>query len=200
MKTKQIILALLLAAAFGPRAEASVRVYGEASSNGPEIQVQVFADITSPAVVSYSFKLFYPASQLAVLSALRNDAVWYLHDGTRTVPYPSPETGTPGEVLFLGGRLDAHDPLAGVIGNHVLLGSVVFRRNTPQTPNFDLTIGRPGQFASFVTVDGTVLEAQAGQVSMQGVLADGADSDLDGLSDEWEKKFFGSTRDVFYSD
>jgi hypothetical protein len=192
-------LAGMLAAGIVP-AQAAVRVYGEASSTGPEIQVQMFADLTGPAIVSYSLKLFYPSAQLELLSAAPNEAVWYFHDGARSLPYQPADTGTPGEVLLLGGRLDASQPLSGVTGNHTLLGTVRFRRSTPQTPSFDLTIGRPGQFASFVAVDGTVLEAQAGQVAIEGVKGDSADQDLDGLSDEWEKKFFGSTRGAFFSD
>ena len=73
-------------------------------------------------------------------------------------------------------------------------------RSTPQVPNFDLTIGRAGQFANFVAVDGTVLEAQTGQVTIQKVAGDDADQDLDGLNDEWEKQFFGSTREAYFSD
>jgi len=199
MMTKIKIL-LLAATVCATQASASVRVYGEASSTGPNITVQVFADITAPAIVSHTFKLYYPASQLQVLSATRNSAVWYMHNGAAAVPYAAPDTGTPGEVLFIGARMDGRNPLAGVLGTRVLLGTVEFARNTPATPSFDMTIGRSGQFASFVAVDGAILEATPGDVIMQSVKPNPADEDLDGLTDEWEKKFFGSTRAVFYSD
>jgi hypothetical protein len=198
---KHILLAALGWLTVGiAAAPAAVRVYGEASSTGPEIQVQLFADLSGPAVVSYSLKLFYPSTQLEVLSASGNEAVWYFHDGARAVPYLAPDVSAPGEVLFLGGRMDASQPLAGVTGNRTLLGTVRFHRSTPQVPNFNLTIGRPGQFASFVTVNGAVLEAQPGEVVFQAVSTNPADQDLDGLDDAWETEFFGSTQGAYYSD
>ena len=199
MKTKLQIL-LLATALCATQASASVRVYGEASSTGPNITVQVFADITSPAIVSHTFKLFYPARQLEVLSATRNSDVWYMHNGASVVPYAAPDTGTPGEVLFIGARMDGRNPLAGVLGTRVLLGTVQFARNDSDTPSFDMTIGRSGQFASFVGTNGAVLEATPGEVNMLSVKPNPADEDLDGLSDKWEDRFFGTTRGVFYSD
>jgi hypothetical protein len=201
MNIKKSLLGLFTAGIVGlTSAHGSVRVYGEATSTGPTINVNVFADITAPAVVSFSFKLFYPAAQLQVASAHRNDALWYFHDGTRLVPYPEPDAGTPGQVLFIGGHMDGRDPHTGVTGNHVLLGSVQFNRTTSDTPNFDMSIGRAGQFASFVTVNGTVLETAQGQVTIQSVSNDGSDTDLDGLNDQWEEKYFGSIKDAYYSD
>jgi hypothetical protein len=63
-----------------------------------------------------------------------------------------------------------------------------------------MTIGRAGQFANFVNTDASVLEALPGQVAMLSVRPDAADQDLDGLGDSWEERFFGSTRNAFYSD
>jgi hypothetical protein len=201
MKIQKTLLGLLTAGLVGiSSAQASVRVYGEATSTGPTINVQVFADITAPAVLSFSFKLFYPAGQLQPLSVYCNEALWYFHDGTRLVSYPAPDTATPGQILFIGGHMDARDPLAGVTGNHVLLGTVQFNRTTQSTPNFDMTIGRTGQFASFVAVNGSILESAPGQVTIQSVTSDSTDQDLDGLNDQWEEQFFGSTKDAFYSD
>lgn len=177
----------------------AVRVHGEATSTGPTVRVQVFADITDAAIVSHSFRLFYPTS-LAVESAVRNDSVWYFHDGSRVLPQTAPDTSRPGEVLLVGGRLDARSPRAGVTGNQVLLGTVEFRRTSSATPTFELSIGRAGQFASFVTTAGAVLEALPGVVNWQGVQADSDDQDLDGLNDGWEEKYFGTTKGVFYSD
>ncbi len=197
----KILLPLLAAAltAVAPTGMAAVQVHGEATSTGPTIRVQVFADISDPAVVSHSFRLFYPAA-LEVVSAARNEAVWYFHDGTRTVPQPEPDASSAGSVLFVGGHMDGRSPHAGVTGNHVLLGTVEFRRRDQSVPRFDLSIGRAGQFASFVTVNGQVLEAQPGTVSWQGVDPDAGDQDLDGLADSWEEKYFGTTKSVFYSD
>lgn len=201
MKHLLTLPALCLAAALGATtASAAVQVYGEATSTGPNVRVQVYADITGVAIVSHTFKLFYNAGQLQVLNAQRNESVWYFHNGVQTLPQTPPATTPAGEVLFVSGRLDARDPRSGVTGNRVLLGSVEFGRNGSATPSFDLAIGRTGQFASFVTTNGSVLEAQVGQVVMQSIQADPDDQDLDGLHDKWEDKFFGGTRGVFYSD
>jgi hypothetical protein len=200
---KPVIIAVFAASALGSATQvvrASVEVHGEATSSGPAIQVQVFANITSPAVMSHSFKLYYPGGELSVASATLNSALWYFHDGTRIVPAQAPDASTTGEVLFVGGHMDARNPLSGVTGNRVLLGTVVFNRTSADVPAFNLSIGRAGQFASFVTIGGAVLEAQPGAVTWQGVASDPADGDLDGLSDRWEESYFGTTKGVFYSD
>ncbi len=193
--------ALFLAAALlAMPASAAVQVYGEATSSGPGIRVQVYADITGAAIVSHTFRLFYNASQLQVLAAHRNEAVWYFHDGVNPLPQTPPATTPAGEVLFVSGHMDARNPRTGVNGSRVWLGTVEFARNGSATPGFDLTIGHAGLFASFVNTNGSVLEAQVGQVVMQGVAPSPDDQDLDGLPDKWEEKFFGGTRGVFYSD
>jgi hypothetical protein len=201
MNTKLRIQALLLAAAMGATsASASVRVYGEASSTGPEIKVEVYADIADTAIVSHTFKLFYNAGQLHLLNADVNSGVWYLRNSNTSYPYPEPDGSIPGEILFLGAHMDGSNPRAGVSGNRVLLGTARFSRNSPATPTFDMTIGRAGQFANFVNTDAATLEVLPGQVVLLAVKPNPADQDLDGLSDSWEEQFFGSTRGVFYSD
>jgi hypothetical protein len=193
--------ALLLAAALSAAdVSAAVQVYGEATSTGPNIRVQVFADISGASIVSHTFKLYYNASLFQILTASRNEDAWYFHDGTKILPQAPPSAPSSGQALFISGHMDARDPHTGVTGNHVLLGTVEFARNGSSTPNFDLTIGQAGQFASFVTTTGSVLEAQVGQVVMQSVRPDPNDEDLDGLQDKWEDQFFGGTRGVFYSD
>lgn len=198
MNTKLQTL-LLAAAVCAAPASASVRVYGEASSTGPNINVEIYADIADTAIVSHTFKLFYNAAQLQLLGATHNEAVWYMHDGVRSVAYGGPDSSAAGEILFTGARLDGRNPRAGVSGNRVLLGTARFARNGPATPSFDMTIGRAGQFANFVNTNAAVLEAQPGQVVLLAIKPTPADQDLDGLGDSWEERFFGGTR-VFYSD
>lgn len=181
-------------------AQSAVRVYGEASSTGPTITVQLFADIDTFPILSFTARVFYPAEQLTVQEAVLNDAVWYFHDGEHFVPYTPPDTSVPGEVLFVGGRMDAADPLAGVIGPRQLLGTVVFLRSAPETPEFQVTIGREGDYASFVTTAGTRLEALPGDVVFRSVTPDPNDQDLDGLGDRWERDFFKSPKLAYYLD
>lgn len=202
MNSYSTLLALLTGATLAAAltAEASVQVHGEATSTGPTIQVQVFADITDPPMVSHSFRLQYPARDLTVVAATGNDAVWFFHDGVRRLPAPAPDTSIPGTIILVGGRFDARQPRGGVTGHRVLLGTVVFARTSKQTPDFGLRIGWDGRFASFVTADGAVLDTAPGVVTWRTVDRNADDQDLDGLGDAWEEKYFGSTKEAFYSD
>ncbi len=198
MKTKLQLL-LLAAALLVSRAQAAVRVYGEASSTGPEISVKVYADIADTAIVSHTFKLFYNQADLQLIEATHNLDVWYLHNGSATVPYAEPNAGQPGEILFAGARMDGRNPRSGVTGNRVLLASARFARTNPNTPTFDLSFGHSGHFANFVDINANTLEVVPDGVRILSVKPNPADEDLDGLGDQWEKKFFGDLG-VFYSD
>src|SRR5689334_18655726 len=82
---------LLLAAALSAsEASAAVRVYGEATSTGPTVRVQVLADISAASIVSHTFKLYYNADQLQVLGASRDESAWYFYDGARMLSQPPP--------------------------------------------------------------------------------------------------------------
>ena len=199
MNTKLKLL-LLAAVLLVTRAQAAVRVYGEASSTGPEINVQVYADITDTEIVSHTFKLFYNPADLQLLEASQNLDVWFLHNGSATVPYPTPNESQPGEILFAGAHMDGRNPRSGVTGNRVLLGSARFVRSNPNAPTFDLSLGHGGHFANFVDTNALTLEVVPDAVRILSVNASPADEDLDGLGDQWETKFFGGTRGVFYSD
>ena len=199
MKTKLQLL-LLAAVLLVTRAQAAVRVYGEASSTGPEISVKVYADIADTAIVSHTFKLFYNPADLQLLNASHNLDVWYLHNGSATVPYAEPNASQPGEILFAGAHMDGRNPRSGVTGNRVLLGSARFARSNPNTPTFDMNLGHGGHFANFVNTDAQTLEVIPDGVRILSVKPNPADEDLDGLSDRWEDKFFGGTLGVFYSD
>ena len=198
MNTKLKLL-LLAAVLLVTCAQAAVRVYGEAASTGPEISVQVYADITDTAIVSHTFKLFYNPADLQLIEASHNLDVWFLHNGSTTVPYAGPNESQPGEILFTGAHMDGRSPRSGVTGNRVLLGSARFARSNPNTPSFDLSLGRAGHFANFVDINAQTLEVVPGEVRIFSVKANPADEDLDGLGDQWEKKFFGDTG-VFFSD
>lgn len=193
-------LLTLTAALFVSQADAAVRVYGEASSNGPEINVQVYADITDTAIVSHTFKLFYNPADLQLLDASHNLAVWYLHNGSAAVPYAEPNAAQPGEILFAGARMDGRNPRSGVTGNRVLLASARFARSNPNTPTFDMSFGHGGHFANFVDINANTLEVIPDGVRILSVKPNPADEDLDGLGDRWEDRFFGGTRGVFYTD
>lgn len=191
---------LLAAALLVSRAQAAVRVYGEAASTGPEISVKVYADISDTAIVSHTFKLFYNPADLQLLEAGHNLDVWYLHNGTAAVPYAGPDESQPGEILFAGARMDGRNPRSGASGNRVLLGSARFTRSNQNALNFDLNFGHGGSFANFVNTNAQTLEVIPDGVRFLSVKPNPADEDLDGLSDRWETQFFGGTSGVFYTD
>src|SRR5262249_31912251 len=83
-------------------AAGTVTIYGEASSTGPIITVNIYADMPSDALVSFGVSLSYPAANVAVLSAAKNSAVWYLAAGGNQYSYSDPDTSTPGKVVILG--------------------------------------------------------------------------------------------------
>ena len=118
----------ILAGVLAPRAAlGTVVVYGEASSSGPVITVNVYADIPDAALLSFGIQLTYDSSLLYVKSAVKNTALWYFFDGTNPIPYIAPDTSIPGFVVVLGAKLDASAPLQGVMGNRVLLGTVTLQ-------------------------------------------------------------------------
>jgi hypothetical protein len=181
-------------------AAGGVTVYGEASSTGPTITVNIYADMPSDALVSFGVSLSYPAADVTVLSAVKNSAVWYLAAGGKQYSYIDPDITTPGKVVILGAKLDGANPLQGVSGTHVLLGTVTFGRLTRATPAFSLDLGRPSLFSNFVTTNSVVLDTLTGGVVINPVAPDPKDTTLAGLPDAWQLKYFGSVGQAFWSD
>jgi hypothetical protein len=140
---------------------ASVNIYGEAGWDGSNVTVHIYADLSTNSLVSFGVRLQYDANNLHLLAAAKNAAVWYLSDGRTLYPYADPDTATPGEVLLLGAKFDGLNPLQGVSGQHVLLGTVTFGRLGSAPPKFTLALGRPTAFDNFVTTSGSVLDTAA---------------------------------------
>lgn len=179
---------------------AAVTVYGEASSSGPTLTVNVFADIVNAPLVSFGVRVLYDPMTLYVANASKNTETWYFSNATSRIHYMDPDIATPGEVLIIGGKLDARNPLEGVAGKHVLLGTVTFGRLQANTPRFDLAIGHAVAYANFVTITGAVLDQAKDGIVFQGVTPDPNDTDLDGLPDSWEIRYFGSIEKSSWSD
>lgn len=191
---------LIAATLSSPRVDAAVVVYGEASSSGPAITVNVFADLTNAPLVSFGVRVLYDPYTLSVSTAAKNTQTWHFSTATGQAPYLDPDTATPGEVLIIGGKLDAASPLQGVSGKRVLLGTVTFGRLTTQTPKFSLALGRAVSYANFVTTTGNLLDSAPDGVLFQGVTPDAKDTDLDGLPDDWEIRYFGSIDKYSWND
>jgi len=147
---------------FAGVASAGVTVYAEGAYTATDLVVYIYADITAPNLCSYGVKLSYPAGLTAV-SAEKNGTVWYFTGETYMDPEFTTDPG-PGEIVFIGGKLDTSAPLAGVVGDRVLLGKATFTRtesSMPFTGVVSITYGRgdgTSDFKNFVAVDGTVMD------------------------------------------
>ena len=172
MKSHLYLCAAALAALLcaSQSVSASVNVYGETSADGTNVSVRLHADLGANSLVSFGVRLQYDPNNLQLLTAAKNAAVWSLSDGRNQYPYAEPDTSTPGEVLLLGAKFDGLNPLQGVTGQHVLLGTVTFRRLTSAPPKFSLALGHPNNFDNFVTTGGTVLDTAPGGIVISEVV------------------------------
>jgi hypothetical protein len=158
---KQLSLFALALAAWAQSAqpvEAAVNVYGETAASGPAIVVNIYADSPSKSLLSFGVRLLYDTNTVYVLGAAKNTAVWHFSTGGTNIPYIDPDTATPGQVSILGAKFDSLNPLEGVFGQHILLGTVTFGLLSQATPHFTLALGRPAAFSNFVATDGAVLD------------------------------------------
>jgi hypothetical protein len=152
-----ILVILLFTNAFA----ADVEVYLEGTYSEDRVDISIYADINGPDILSFGVKLTYATSELTIESAEKNEAIWFLRDGTNTYAYMDPDTTTPGEVVIIGAKLDTTDPTAGVSGARILLGKASFTRtesSMPFTPTLSVTYGKTGGYKNFVATDGTVLD------------------------------------------
>ncbi|HUC84497.1 MAG TPA: hypothetical protein VL970_04820 [Candidatus Acidoferrales bacterium] len=182
------------------QSEGAVTVYGEATSTGPTINVNVYADIVNDALMSFGVNLSYSPTDLYVLSARKNTNVWYMAASGVQYDYADPDTSVAGQVRILGGRLDGSNPLQGVTGTNVLLGTVSFGRLTHNTPTFSLALAHATDFANFVTTNGNVLDSGSGSATLTAVSPDPNDTKLVGIPDWWQLQYFGSIGTIWWSD
>lgn len=186
---------------------AEVDVYAEGAYTDSDLVVYIYADITNP-ILSYGVKVGFDTGDLEVVSAEKNDAVWYFGSGTTTYEYMGPEIdNTAGTVVIIGGKLDTADPTAGVSGDRILLGKVTFNRKSSNTPSINLDFARDGDFANFVkpTDPPTVLDDQEDGVGFEVTIAERGDANADGdidISDvsEIRKMVFGETPMKVFAD
>ncbi len=182
-----VFLALVLPAA------AEVSVYAEGAYTGDDLVVYIYADTGTDAICSAGVKLTYNNMVLTVASAEKNEAVWFMGDGSTNYPYMNPEVAD-GSVVFICGKLDTSAPTAGVSGDRVLLGIVTFARTdggvAPPDPAvaedyFGVTVGlgRGGDFANFVTVAGTELDDLVDFITVGAIVRERGDATADGTID-----------------
>jgi len=190
-----LVLAMLMSTnALG----ADVDVYAEGAYTESDLVVYLYADINTTSVLSCGVKLTYDDSELEVVSATKNEEIWYMGTPGEKKSYMDPDTGTSGQVIIVGGKLDTAEPLAGVTGERVLLGSVRFDRlesSMPFSPSLSMDDGRAAPYDNFVAIDGTVLD-NSGVVFGSITVKERADANADGTIDSRDiralRKIIGS--------
>ncbi|PID40323.1 MAG: hypothetical protein CR984_03775 [Proteobacteria bacterium] len=154
------VVLLAIGMAFVPMAaySADVDVYAEGAYTDTDLVIYLYADINAEPILSFGVKVDYPAG-LTLTGATKNEAVWYFGDGTTNEPYMDPEDDGSG-VVIIGGKLDTADPVAGVTGTRVLLGTVEFSHsNVTDFSGVTISYGRgdgTGDYKNFVGTDGAV--------------------------------------------
>ncbi len=163
---------LFIATLFAPlnAALGYVQVFGEGVYTQDELVVNLYADITDNNVLSYGVKLIFDPGELTVSSAQKdmnptpftdNPTKWYLGDSSAAYRNnPDPDISTPGEILFIGGKLDPSDPTSGVLaGNKIFLGQARFTpagADMPEQPVMSITYARDagtGPYDNFVRLN-----------------------------------------------
>ncbi|MGD9365817.1 MAG: dockerin type I domain-containing protein [Desulfobacteraceae bacterium] len=178
-----LCIALIICSAVIPASTlaAEVNVYAEGAYTETDLVLHIYADITSGAILSFGVKVTYPATELTYSSATKNEAVWYMGDGTTNYPYMNPEDDG-SNVVIIGGKLDTADPTAGVTGTRVLLGTVTFTHSgTTDFSGVTLTYGRgdgSGAYKNFVETDGTVKDGEVTGFSVE--IYERGDANADG--------------------
>jgi hypothetical protein len=176
------LAALLLCVALVQPAAAGVSVYAEGAYNDTELDLYIYADIDTTAILSFGVKVEYPP-ELSNPVATKNEDVWYFGDGTTNYPYMEPEDDGSG-VVIIGGKLDTSTPTAGVIGTRVLLGTITFTHSgITTTPVITLTYGRgdgTGAYKNFVETNGNELD---GTVTFAVEIHERGDANADGTVD-----------------
>lgn len=195
MKPSTVLLCGGLALVLAGTAAAlpAVNVYGKASYNDRTLVLNVFADSTVP-LRSFGIRVGFDPSRVMLLAVSGNDALWFLaaQPGLRSVYTPSQITQD--SVRIVGARFQGEHPAQGVSGNEFLLASLTFERMSADLPAFQLALAGPVHYASFVTTDGSNMDATVqglGTLSLSfDVLSE--DSDQDGIPDPVERAWFGN--------
>lgn len=162
---------------------ADANIYAEGVYMENETWISIYADFDK-CVMSFGFTLTYDPLELLVLEATKNEDVWYFGDGNIKYPYMDPDTSILGQVVFVGGKLDVNDPLAGVCGTRVFLGEVKFRRLQQIIPSISIDPTAQLGLVSFITTASQVLDDNQGGVVFGPALLFNAsgDEDQDGSS------------------
>ena len=125
---------------------AGTDIHGIVNYSDNIILINIFADIT-PSITGFSVKLNYPASELTLESADKNQFLWFLGDNLTKYDYIEPYSDKSGEIIITGGILNTAFPTKGIKGTKILLGSVFFARKVnDKLPELSLSLGQTGKY------------------------------------------------------
>ena len=167
---KAILSLMCLLVPISAYAAPGVSISATGTYTDSSVDIYLYADTTDCSLISYGVKVGYNPTDLTVSAAEKNETVWYFGEEVSKQTYMDPDTSTAGEVVFIGGKLDINDPTAGVTGEGILLGRVVFQRNNLNTPALSLTYGRDGSYKNFVTTNNIILDDQDDDVIFDPVI------------------------------
>ena len=182
-----LIFSVFLLFVFSVPAWADVTIHTEGAYTETDLAVYIYADISGDAILSAGVKLTYSQAELTLTSAIKNEKVWYMGDGSSNEAYMDPDTSVAGEVVIICGKLDSNEghTLDGVSGNRVLIGILRFNRinsTMPFAPTLALDYGKADPYDNFVETDGDALDTVSvtfGDITVRECGDADADEDID---------------------
>ena len=144
---------------------AEINIYREGTYTNSKLALKIYADCNESNILSFGVKLSYNPTELSVVNAEKNEETWYFGTESEKIPYKDPDVSKEGEVDIIGGRLDTNNPLEGVSGERILIGKVLFNRNSTSLPDLSLSFLNIDNYVNFVTTDGTILDTKMDGVS-----------------------------------
>lgn len=193
---KAILILIVCFASFPLRlfAAPAVVLTGRACTNADTLILDIYADI-AVEMRTFGLRVGFDTSLLSPRTVTVNDSLWFLAATPGThLGYTSSATGQ-NSIRIVGARFSASAPGAGVLGNGILLASINFRRIAPALPSgFNLSLAGPAGYTSFAGVDSIHYDSDVSGLGGGFVVTFcplPADSDADGLPDDYETAVFG---------
>ena len=170
-----VVLAVLLFGAFPVASSAAVSVFVEGAYTDTDLVCYVYVDTDGDSLISGGVRLSYSTAELSNPVATKNEDDWYFEwqglENPGVEPYMDPDISTPGEIIFIVGKLvgtEPPSPPAGVNDSRALIGRVTFDRDSTSDPGYgaaaaaffglQIDLGRVSPYINFVNTGGTELD------------------------------------------
>lgn len=194
MKAILILIACFASCPLRLFAAPAVALTGRACTSTDTLILDIYADITIE-MRTFGLRVGFDPSLLSPRTVTVNDSLWFLAATPGThLGYTSSAAGQ-NSIRIVGARFSGSAPGAGVLGNSILLASINFKRVAPALPpGFDLSLAGPAGYTSFAGVDSINYDSDVSGLGGGFVVTFctlSADSDGDGLPDDYETAVFG---------